>query len=53
MAALAKSRVDLLRRELVARGGVDPSRLRASEGMVPVEASGQGRVEFEIVSLPT
>jgi hypothetical protein len=50
VAALAKSRVDLLRRELAARGGVDPSRLRVSEGAVPVEASGQGRVEFEIAS---
>ena len=50
VAALAKSRVDMLRRELAARGGVDPSRLRASEGAVPVEASGQGRVEFEIAS---
>ena len=52
VAALAKSRVDVLRRELAARGGVDPSRLHVSEGAVPVEASGQGRVEFEIVSLP-
>ena len=42
--------VDVLRRELAARGGVDPSRLRVSEGAVPVEASGQGRVEFEIAS---
>ena len=50
VAALAKSRVDVLRRELAARGGVDPSRLHVSEGAVPVEASGQGRVEFEIVS---
>ena len=52
VAALAKNRVDVLRRELAARGGVDPSRLHVSEGAVPVEASGQGRVEFEIVSLP-
>jgi hypothetical protein len=50
IAALAKSRVDMLRRELAARGGVDPSRLHASESAVPVEASGPGRVEFEIAS---
>lgn len=50
VAALAKSRVDVLRRELAARGFVDPSRLHVSEGAVPVEASGPGRVEFEIAS---
>jgi hypothetical protein len=42
--------VAVLRRELAARGGVDADRLRGSDGPVPVEASGQGRVEFEIVS---
>jgi hypothetical protein len=49
IAALAKSRVDALKKELGARG-VDVARLRESEGAVPVEASGEGRVEFEIVS---
>jgi hypothetical protein len=48
--ALARSRVELLRRELVTRAGVDAARLRVSEGLIPVEASGQGRVEFEIAS---
>jgi hypothetical protein len=46
--ALATSRVELTRRALEARGGVDPARLRVSEGAVPVEASGAGRVEFEM-----
>lgn len=49
IAALAKSRIDALKKELGARG-VDVARLRESEGTVPVEASGEGRVEFEIVS---
>jgi hypothetical protein len=48
--ALAKSRVDLLQKELTTRAGVDSARLRVSEGIVPVEAAGRGRVEFAIVS---
>jgi len=48
--ALARSRVDLLRKELVTRAGVDPARLQVGEGIVPVEASGRGRVEFAIAS---
>ena len=28
---------------------MDPTRLRVGEGAVPVEASGQGRVEFEMM----
>lgn len=35
-------------RTLLAERGVDVSRLLSSEGPVPVEASGPGRVEFEI-----
>jgi hypothetical protein len=50
VAALATGRVDVLRGELAARGGVDPGRLHVSAGAVPVEASGRGRVEFEIAS---
>jgi Domain of Unknown Function (DUF748) len=46
--ALAARRVEVTRRELEAKGGVDPARLRTSEGALPVEASGPGRVEFEI-----
>ena len=46
--ALATSRLAVTRRELEAKG-VDPARLRVSEGAVPVEASGAGRVEFEMV----
>jgi len=48
--ALATARVDELRRELTARGGVDSGRLVVGEGAVPVEASGPGRIEFEIKS---
>jgi hypothetical protein len=48
--ALAKSRVERLRTELVTRAGVDPSRLKAGEGIVPVETTGRGRVEFAILS---
>jgi Domain of Unknown Function (DUF748) len=46
--ALAARRVELVRRELAARGSIDPSRLRLGDGVVPIEASGAGRVEFEI-----
>jgi uncharacterized protein involved in outer membrane biogenesis len=45
--ALATDRVELTQRELVSKG-VDPARLRASEGAVPVEGAGPGRVEFEM-----
>jgi hypothetical protein len=46
--ALATARVALVRRELEAHGGVNPARLRASDGALPVESSGFGRVEFEM-----
>jgi hypothetical protein len=46
--ALAARRVELVRGELAARGSIDPSRLRLGEGVVPIETSGAGRVEFEI-----
>jgi hypothetical protein len=42
--SLANARVALVRQELQGKGDVDPARLRVSEGAVPVEASGQGRV---------
>jgi hypothetical protein len=48
--ALATQRLDLTRRELVGRG-VDAARLHTSEGAVPVESSGAGRVEFEMAPL--
>jgi hypothetical protein len=46
--ALAASRLALTRSQLEARG-VDGTRLRTQEGAVPVEASGVGRVEFEMI----
>ena len=48
--ALATQRLDLTRRGLESKG-VDPARLRTSDGTVPVEASGAGRVEFEMAPL--
>ena len=33
----------------IAKGTANAERLRVTEGVVPVEASGQGRIEFEIV----
>jgi hypothetical protein len=50
LGALATQRLELIRRELVGKG-VDPARLRPSDGTVPVEASGAGRVEFEMIPL--
>ena len=47
--ALAKARIALVRQELESKGDVDPKRLRVSEGAVPVEASGAGRVEFDMI----
>ncbi|HVQ74046.1 MAG TPA: DUF748 domain-containing protein [Candidatus Binatia bacterium] len=46
--ALATRRMDLVHERASARG-VGADRLRASAGVVPVEASGSGRVEFEIL----
>jgi hypothetical protein len=46
--ALAMRRMDLVHERASARG-VGADRLRASAGVVPVEASGSGRVEFEIL----
>ena len=46
---LAKARLALVRQELEAKGEVNPQRLRVSEGAMPVEASGSGRVEFDMV----
>jgi len=46
---LAKARIDLVRQELESKGDVNPKRLRVSEGAVPIEASGAGRVEFEMI----
>jgi hypothetical protein len=49
VSALAAQRLEVTRRRL-GRRGVDPERLRPVGGVVPVEASGLGRVEFEIVN---
>ncbi len=47
---LATQRMEITRTRLqAAKGSANAERLRATEGVVPVEASGQGRVEFEIV----
>jgi len=46
--ALVTQRMDTTRSRLQARGGVDPQRLRPTDGVVPVEGTGLGRVEFEI-----
>jgi uncharacterized protein involved in outer membrane biogenesis len=48
--SLAAQRMDTTRARLgAAKGNANAERLRVTEGVVPVEASGQGRVEFEIV----
>jgi len=44
-----QARLALVRQELEAKGEVNPQRLRVSEGTMPVEASGSGRVEFDMV----
>jgi hypothetical protein len=46
--ALAASRLALILSQLEAKG-VDRARLRTAEGAVPVESSGAGRVEFEMI----
>jgi hypothetical protein len=47
---LAAQRMETTRARLqAARGSANAERLRATEGVVPVEASGRGRIEFEIV----
>ena len=47
---LADQRMDITRARLqAAKGTANAERLRVTEGVVPVEASGQGRIEFEIV----
>jgi hypothetical protein len=48
--ALSARRLELTRGQLIARGGIDAARLRPREGAVPVDASGAGRIEFEIAS---
>ena len=48
--ALAARRMETTRARLQAtKGSANADRLRATEGVVPVEGSGEGRVEFEIV----
>ncbi|MNC98262.1 hypothetical protein D3C83_161660 [compost metagenome] len=47
---LAAQRMETTRARLqAARGSANAERLRATEGVIPVEASGRGRIEFEIV----
>jgi uncharacterized protein involved in outer membrane biogenesis len=48
--ALAARRVETTLARLRAGGKVSPDRLRVSEGVVPVESEGLGRIEFEIAS---
>ena len=48
--ALAARRLELTRARLQELGKIAPERLRPGEGVVPVEGSGLGRVEFEITS---
>jgi len=48
--ALVAQRMEMTRSRLLARGTVDPARLRVADGVVPVEGSGLGRIEFEIAS---
>jgi hypothetical protein len=48
--SLAARRMETTRARLeAAKGAANAERLRVTEGVVPVEASGQGRIEFEIV----
>jgi uncharacterized protein involved in outer membrane biogenesis len=48
--SLAVRRMETTRARLeAAKGTGNAERLRVTEGVIPVEASGQGRVEFEIV----
>ena len=48
--SLAALRMEVTRARLEAtKGAANAERLRVTEGVVPVEASGQGRIEFEIV----
>jgi uncharacterized protein involved in outer membrane biogenesis len=48
--SLATRRMETTRARLeAAKGAANAERLRVTEGVVPVEASGQGRIEFEIV----
>jgi hypothetical protein len=46
--ALSARRMETTRAQLQTAAKVAPERLRVTEGVVPVEGSGQGRVEFEI-----
>jgi hypothetical protein len=48
--SLAARRMEVTRARLeAAKGAANAERLSVTEGVVPVEASGQGRIEFEIV----
>ncbi len=48
--ALVAQRMEITRGRLLARGAVAADRLRVTDGVVPVEGSGLGRIEFEIAS---
>jgi hypothetical protein len=48
--ALVAQRMETTRSRLLSRGTVTPDRLRVTDGVVPVEGSGLGRIEFEISS---
>jgi hypothetical protein len=46
--ALSSRRMDATRAQLQSAASIEPARLHVTEGLVPVEGSGRGRVEFEI-----
>ena len=46
--ALSTRRMEATRAQLQSAARIEPARLHVTEGMVPVEKSGRGRVEFEI-----
>jgi hypothetical protein len=46
--ALSSRRMEATRAQLQSAASIEPSRLHVTEGVVPVEGSGRGRVEFEI-----
>ena len=47
--ALSARRMEATRAQLQSAAHIEPGRLRVTEGVVPVEGSGRGRVEFEII----
>ena len=46
--ALSSRRMEATRAQLQSAARIEPARLHVTEGLVPVEGAGRGRVEFEI-----